>query len=138
MNVQLLEPVLDRAGSARFALLGEATHGTHEFYALRAALTKRRFPAWMWRNEDVVEFVGWLREFNDALPRDAERVGCYGLDLYSLYSSIEAVVAYLERTDPRAAARARERYGCLEHLHDAQSSGYSVGAGLPETYPYAV
>jgi erythromycin esterase-like protein len=115
------------AGSSRFALLGEASHGTHDFYHTRAELTERlieekrfsavaveadwpdayrvnryvqgrsddadavealgsfrRFPTWMWRNTDVVEFVAWLREYNDALPEDARKVGFYGLDLYSL------------------------------------------------------
>src|SRR6267378_1360677 len=120
-------PLLRRIGDARFSLLGEASHGTHEFYRDRARITKRlieehdvlafaiegdwpdaarvnryvrgagddahaddaladfrRFPAWMWRNTEVVEFVEWLRLHNEALPPDAPRVGFYGLDLYSL------------------------------------------------------
>src|SRR5215216_4231089 len=139
------DPLLGWIGSARFALLGEASHGTHEFYAERAEVTKRlirergftavaveadwpdayrvnryvrgetddrearealggfkRFPTWMWRNTVVVDFVEWLRAYNDALPASAAKVGFYGLDLYSLYTSIEAVLGYLDRVDPEA------------------------------------
>ena len=66
-----------------------------------------RFPRWMWRNADVLEFVQWLREYNDALPPGKPKTGFYGIDLYSLSRSIEAVVAYLDKVDPEAAARAR-------------------------------
>jgi protein-L-isoaspartate(D-aspartate) O-methyltransferase len=144
--------LVDRFADARIVLLGEASHGTSEFYRARAALTRRlieahgftivaveadwpdaasidryvrhkpasadaapafqRFPTWMWRNTDVDAFVGWLREYNAPLP-EAERVGFYGLDLYSLNGSIAAVVDYLDRADPDAAAIARERYACL-------------------------
>ncbi|WP_245215300.1 erythromycin esterase family protein [Pararoseomonas baculiformis] len=72
----------------------------------------RRFPTWMWRNTDVADFLGWLRQWNAG--RDAKRqAGFYGLDLYNLSGSIEAVLRYLDRVDPEAAAVARERYGCL-------------------------
>lgn len=144
-------PMLERIGDARVVLLGEATHGTSEFYRMRARLTRElvarhgfdivaveadwpdaaridryvrgaaepaeweafsRFPTWMWRNTDVREFVDWLHEHNAG--RKAEgRTGFYGLDLYSLYRSIDEVLAYLDRTDPDAARVARERYGCL-------------------------
>jgi erythromycin esterase-like protein len=71
-----------------------------------------RFPTWMWRNEEVAEFVSWLRAFNADQAED-QRAGFYGLDLYNLSSSIRAVIEYLDRVDPEAAAIARERYGCL-------------------------
>jgi protein-L-isoaspartate(D-aspartate) O-methyltransferase len=72
----------------------------------------RRFPTWMWRNTDVAEFLAWLRAWNaDRAPE--RRAGFYGLDLYSLGASIEAVLAYLDRVDPAGAGVARERYGCL-------------------------
>src|SRR5438067_11405164 len=133
-------PLLQRAREARLVLLGEASHGTNEFYARRAELTKRlirdygfvavaaeadwpdahrvdryakgrgadpdanralgdfqRFPSWMWRNADVLDFVGWLREHNDALARGAAKAGFYGLDLYSLHASMAAVLAYLDQ-----------------------------------------
>jgi protein-L-isoaspartate(D-aspartate) O-methyltransferase len=142
----------DRFAGARVVLLGEASHGTSEFYRARAAITRRlveehgfnivaveadwpdaasidrhvrglpqrddepppfqRFPTWMWRNLEVAGFVAWLRDWN--LQRDAvDRVRFSGLDLYSLNASIRAVVDYLDRVDPEAAAVARKRYGCL-------------------------
>jgi erythromycin esterase-like protein len=151
------DALLARLGDARLVLLGEASHGTHEFYAERARITRRliselgfsavaiegdwpdayrvnrfvrgqsddadaeealrgfrRFPTWMWRNADVLDFVGWLREHNDSLPEGARKVGFYGLDVYSLAASMEAVVEFLQRVDPEAAVRARRRYDCLE------------------------
>jgi erythromycin esterase-like protein len=142
------DPLLELIGDARFVLLGEATHGTHEFYQTRAAITQRliaeagitavtveadwpdayrvnrfvhgrgdaataaealedfkRFPVWMWRNADVLDFVGWLRDHNDARSKDSAHTGFYGLDLYSLNASREAVIRYLERVDPAAAQR---------------------------------
>jgi erythromycin esterase-like protein len=171
------DSLLGLVGASRFVLLGEASHGTHEFYAERAAITKRlveekkftavaveadwpdayrvnryvrgesedadartalggfkRFPTWMWRNTVVVEFVEWLRAYNDALPEGATKVGFYGLDLYSLYTSIEAVLGYLERVDPEAARRARARYSCFEHFgEDAQSYAYAAAYGASES-----
>jgi hypothetical protein len=75
-----------------------------------------RFPAWMWRNVDVAEFAGWLRDWNDGLSPDAPAVGFYGLDLYSLYRSMAAVVEFLEQLDPDAAERARQRYTCFDQF----------------------
>src|SRR5918995_885016 len=168
------DPLLKLIGEARFCLLGEATHGTHEFYRERAEITKRlikekaftaiaveadwpdafrvnryvrglsddrnadealsgfkRFPTWMWRNTVVVDFVEWLRSYNESLPADGGRVGFYGLDLYSLYTSIEAVLGYLNKIDPEAAKRARYRYSCFEHFgDDTQAYGYATSFGL--------
>ncbi|MEX2481503.1 MAG: protein-L-isoaspartate(D-aspartate) O-methyltransferase [Gammaproteobacteria bacterium] len=147
-----LGPLLDRIDNARVVLIGEASHGTSEFYRFRARLTREliahknfsfvaiegdwpdaahidhyvrhfeyapaewvafaRFPTWMWRNHDVREFVEWLRRHNGSLDA-AHRVAFYGLDLYSLYSSIESILRYLDTVDPDVAARARQRYGCL-------------------------
>jgi erythromycin esterase-like protein len=165
--------LLDLAGPAARVLLGEASHGTHEFYRQRAEITKRliqekgftavaveadwpdayrvnryvrsesgdadaaealsgfrRFPTWMWRNADVLDFVGWLRAHNETLSSDA-RVGFYGLDLYSLRASMEAVLGYLDKVDPEAARRARYRYGCFDHFgDDTQTYGYAATAGL--------
>lgn len=167
-------PLLKRIGEARFVLIGEASHGTHEFYRLRAQLTRRliedkgfsavavegdwpdasrvnryvrglgsdadsvaalgsfqRFPGWMWRNTDVVDFVGWLRAHNDRVDSSRRKVGFYGLDLYSLHSSIEAVVGYLDKADPEAARRARARYACFEHFGgDPEVYGYKTRLGL--------
>jgi protein-L-isoaspartate(D-aspartate) O-methyltransferase len=148
-----LDPLLDRIGQAKVVLLGEATHGTAEFYQMRARITQElitkrgftivaaeadwpdaarvnryvchsapvpeaepaftRFPTWMWRNAEVHEFVEWLRAWNTD-RRDADRrAGFYGLDLYSLATSIAAVLRYLDDVDPETGALARRRYACL-------------------------
>lgn len=148
-----LGALLERVGDAKVVLLGEATHGTSEFYQMRARITRelsirmgftvvaveadwpdacwidryvrhaerppasgepfRRFPTWMWRNREVAEFVEWLRLHNATVPDPAGRTAFYGLDLYSMYGSIAAVLDYLDRVDPSAAQIARQRYACL-------------------------
>jgi len=92
----------------------------------------RRFPQWMWRNTVVRDFVGWLREHNGGQAA-ARQAGFYGLDLYSLHGSIQAVIEYLDSVDPEAARRARERYSCLDHFgQDAQLYGYAVSMGATD------
>jgi len=88
-----------------------------------------RFPTWMWRNTAVVEFLRWLRARNDQVPPN-KRAGIYGMDLYSLYTSIRAVIDYLDRTDPAAAERARARYACFDHHGDPQAYGYAARLGI--------
>ncbi len=171
------DPLMKFIGDARLVLIGEASHGTHEFYRERAQITKRlikeknftavaveadwpdayrvnryvrgtstdadavealrgfkRFPAWMWRNADVLDFVGWLRTYNDELPANATKAGFYGLDLYSLHASIEAVLDYLDKVDPGAAQRARSRYACFDHFgKDEQAYGYATGLGIAKS-----
>src|SRR2546429_384237 len=91
----------------------------------------RRFPTWMWRNPVVVEFIEWLRAQNDALPPGAAKVGFYGLDLYSLHTSMKAVLRYLEKVDPEAAKQARERYSCFDHVgEDTQAYGLMTRLNL--------
>lgn len=91
----------------------------------------KRFPQWMWRNADVLDFVGWQREHNEGRTTDARKAGFYGLDLYSLHASIEAVLAYLAKMDPAAVQRARRRYACFDHFgKDAQSYGLATGLGM--------
>ncbi len=175
------DELLERIGDARFVLLGEASHGTHEFYRERAIITQRlikeknfhavaveadwpdayrvnryvcnrsedndseqalagfrRFPTWMWRNDDVVHFVDWLRSYNDARPK-LHTVGFYGIDLYSLFTSIDEVLKYLGKVDPDAAARARHRYACFDHFrHDSQSYGYATGVHMSPSCENAV
>ncbi|MFC5500216.1 erythromycin esterase family protein [Caenimonas terrae] len=172
-NARDHDALLQLIGPSRFALLGEASHGTREFYRERIAITRRlitekgftavaveadwpdawrvnryvrgrsddpdaaaalsgfqRFPAWMWRNTEVRDFVEWLRGYNEGRPAQ-QQVGFYGVDLYSLFTSIQAVLEYLDRTDPQAAARARLRYACFDHAReDSQAYGYSAGFGL--------
>jgi erythromycin esterase-like protein len=170
------DPLLQLVGDARVVMLGEASHGTREFYQERARITRRliveknfsavaveadwpdahrvnrwvrcvgsdqtgvealgdfqRFPRWMWRNGEVLAFIDWLREYNR--PRDeSQRAGFYGLDLYSLFGSIEAVIGFLDQVDPEAAKRARYRYGCFEDFgEDTQAYGYAAEFGLTQS-----
>jgi erythromycin esterase-like protein len=175
------DPLLALVGNARFVLIGEASHGTHEFYRIRAEITKRlirekgftsvaveadwpdayrvnryvrgrggdsdatqaldgfkRFPQWMWRNADVLDFVGWLRAHNDVVSETAQ-VGFYGLDLYALHASIAAVLGYLRVVDPEAARRAQYRYSCFDHFgEDPQAYGYAARLGLAPSCETAV
>jgi erythromycin esterase-like protein len=94
----------------------------------------RRFPTRMWRNTDVGEFIEWLREHNDALPPSSAKTGFYGLDLYSLHASMEAVLRYLEKVDPEAAKQARTRYACFDHFgKDTQVYGFLTGSGVTKS-----
>lgn len=144
--------IFDRFGDATVILLGEATHGTSEFYRARAAITRRliekhgftvvaveadwpdaaridayvrhhakrphrgesfvRFPTWMWRNNEVLEFADWLRGYNEGKSPERQ-ASFHGLDVYSLSESMHAVISYLDRVDVQASERARYRYGCL-------------------------
>jgi erythromycin esterase-like protein len=100
-------------------------------FAVEALGDFRRFPTWMWRNTDVVEFIEWLRAYNDALPAGSARAGFYGLDLYSLHASMDAVLQYLEKVDPDSAKQARDRYSCFDHFgQDTQVYGFLTGTGL--------
>jgi erythromycin esterase-like protein len=176
------DALLELIGEARLVLLGEASHGTHEFYFERATITKRliaekgftvlaieadwpdasrvhryvrgvtvdananealsgfrRFPTWMWRNTVVVEFVEWLRAFNKDVDPKRAPVGFYGMDLYSLHASIDAVLNYLEKIDPDAAKRARLRYSCFDHFsREPQEYGYDTTVGAAESCEDAV
>jgi len=154
-----LNPLLDRIGDARYVLLGEASHGTSDYYTWRAELSKRlirekgfsfiavegdwpdcyrvnryvkgyadsgrnafevlhafdRWPTWMWANREIVELTEWVRRYNDQrrFPDD-RKIGFYGLDVYSLWDSMRAVVDYLDRIDPQLAASAKRAYRCFE------------------------
>src|SRR5438105_11611495 len=90
-----------------------------------------RFPTWMWRNSAVLDFLGWLRAWNEQLPGSRPRCGVYGMDLYSLYRSLQVVIRYLDEVDPAAAMQARERYSCFDHHGcDPQAYGYGARLGL--------
>jgi erythromycin esterase-like protein len=89
-----------------------------------------RFPTWMWRNRDIVALASSLKESNSSRPPD-ERVGFYGMDLYSLHSSIAVVLEYLAKIDPEAAKIARYRYSCFDHFgDDVQGYGYAATTGM--------
>ncbi|MDX5377908.1 MAG: erythromycin esterase family protein [Halomonas sp.] len=163
--------LLEQVGERSLVLLGEASHGTAEFYRMRAEITRRlirekgfeaviveadwsdalrlnryargedddtlksafddfqRFPLWMWRNTEVRDFIGWLKEYNAGKHAD-EQVGFHGLDIYSLHRSAEAVIEYLEGIDPEQARIAREGYGCLDHGGDPVRYGHDAAFGL--------
>src|SRR5207244_7639783 len=113
-----------------------ATNGSNAKEALAGF---RRFPTWMWRNTVVVDFVEWLREFNKNVDPKKAPVGFYGMDLYSLHASIDAVLSYLQKVDPDAARRARGRYSCFEHFsQEPQEYGYAATAGMIESCENAV
>lgn len=172
-------------GRKNFVLIGEATHGTAEFYRVRADVTRRliveegfdavaveadwpdayrvnrfvsgrsrdtdagmalsdfqRFPTWMWRNTEASAFIEWLHDYNAgntghkdqkvqaARIDQAEAVGFYGLDLYSMTTSMEAVLAYLDKIDPEEAEAARARYACFgQFINDPQAYGYAIASG---------
>src|SRR5206468_11641449 len=91
-----------------------------------------RFPTWMWRNAEVLDFVDWLRDHNTQVGADGRQAGFYGLDMYSMYNSIGEVLRHLDRVDPEAARIARHRYGCLTPF---QSDPAMYGlAALTERY----
>lgn len=169
-----IDTLLELIGDAQVVLLGEASHGTREFYRIRADISRRlitekgfdavaveadwpdalqasryaqlasgdqtadqalsgfqRFPQWMWRNAEVVEWLYWLRLHNSGVADRRRRVGFFGLDLYSLRKSMDAVIRYLDHADPAAAGRARERYSCFDHLaEDPRHYAYAAHFGL--------
>lgn len=152
-----LDPLLDCIGNARYVLLGEASHGTHEYYAWRAAISRRlieekgfsflavegdwpdcyrvnryikgyfdsgdnarevlhtfeRWPTWMWANEEIVELAEWLRRYNARLPQE-QKVGFYGLDVYSLWDSLYQLLGYLGKHNAAALPAARRAFQCFE------------------------
>ena len=169
-----LSPLLERTAGARVVLLGEATHGTSEFYRMRARITQElvkkhgftivaveadwpdasridrhvrhlppwsspwkpfsRFPTWMWRNDEVRLFAEWLRQRNATIRDPFRRTAFHGLDLYSLFTSADAVVRYLDSVDPPAANVARQRYGTLTPWQaDPAAYGRAVAAGRFES-----
>ena len=163
-DLEDLDPLMERIGDARYVLLGEASHGTHEYYLWRARISRRlieekgfrfiavegdwpdcyrvhqyvhgqlgeataeetlrrynRWPTWMWANWEIVALASWLRRHNDARPAD-ERVGFYGLDVYSLWESLYEVIGYLQQHHPEAIPRAYEAFRCFEpYAEDPQA-----------------
>ena len=173
-----LAPLLRRIGDAKVVLLGEATHGTSEFYRMRERISQEliaqkgftfvaiegdwpdaaridhyvrhfeyppsewtafaRFPRWMWRNNEVRAFVDWMRKDNASKPSQ-RRTAFYGLDLYSLYTSIGEVLRYLDRVDPETAGIARHRYGCLTPWqNDPAAYGHAALTGAYRTCEMSV
>jgi erythromycin esterase-like protein len=176
-----LDPLLDRIGDARIVAVGEASHGTHEYYAWRAALTRRlieergfdfvavegdwpdchrvnrsvklrpgadddprdaldafdRWPTWMWANDDVVEFCRWLRALNAARPEE-RRVGFYGLDVYSLWDSMHALMGWLRENEPEHVGRATQAMRCFEPFGEDGAEYAFAGRFAPTSCEQAV
>lgn len=153
-----LDPLVKRIGDAQYVLLGEASHGTHEYYTWRARISKRliqekgfniiavegdwpdcfhinryikgypgagnhvtealqnfrRWPTWMWANWEIASLAEWLRHYNDAQPTADQKVGFYGLDVYSLWESMETLINYLQKEDPETAQLARQVVACFQ------------------------
>lgn len=179
-GARTIDALLERIGDARLVLLGEATHGSSEFYRARARISRAlietkgfsfvaveadwpdaaridefvrgaarrsaldfvpfaRFPGWMWRNRETDEFIRWLREHNLSLADGQPRVGFHGLDLYSLFTSIDRVLEYLAGVDGTAARVARTRYGLLTPWQqDPEAYGRAVLLGKYESSEGAV
>jgi erythromycin esterase len=158
-----LVPLLNGIGSSRYVLLGEASHGTHEYYTWRTAISKRliqeqgfsfiavegdwpdcykinrfvkgydesgstalevlkeftRWPTWMWANWEIAALMEWLRDYNRNRTVD-KKVGFYGLDVYSLWESMDVIVNYLRKEDPKAAQLAIEAIRCFEPYEEGQ------------------
>ncbi|MBS1525946.1 MAG: erythromycin esterase family protein [Bacteroidetes bacterium] len=163
-----LQPLLDRIGDARIVMLGEASHGTHEYYSWRTAISKRlvaekgfnfiavegdwpdcyqvnryiknyadtgnsalnvltkfkRWPTWMWANWEMVAFSEWLHKHNKPLPNN-QKVGFYGLDVYSLWESMEAIQEYLKRVDPASLKIVQEALNCFEPYKKGEGQEYA-------------
>jgi erythromycin esterase len=181
-----LDPLFEETekDNIRYVLLGEASHGTSEFYCWRTEITKRliieqkfsfiavegdwpdcynvnryvkgmsksegndssnksssaydvlytfnRWPTWMWANREIVDLVEWLRKYNEKLPEE-QRVGFYGLDVYSLWESMESVIKYLKKVDPNAIKTAIEAYSCFEPYGRSIEDYARATAFVPES-----
>ncbi|MFZ3579459.1 erythromycin esterase family protein [Virgibacillus sp. DJP39] len=166
-----LAPLIDQIGDSRIVLLGESSHGTSEYYTIRAALSKRlieekgftaiavegdwpacqqvnsyvksysdkaseldvlkafkRWPTWMWANEDVADLIGWLRSYNE---NQSDKVGFYGIDVYSLYESMDEIMNYLKKTEPQGAdlKLAEKAFACFEPFNQ-QEDQYAMSAAF--------
>lgn len=163
-----LSPLFDRIGDARIVMLGEASHGTHEFYTWRSFITQKlivekefnflavegdwpdcyrlnryiknypdagknsrevlyeinRWPTWMWANWEILALAEWLYQFNSSLSHNT-KIGFYGLDVYSLWESMEAIMNYLQKVDPKALKKAEEAYQCFEPYRKDEGRSYA-------------
>ncbi len=163
-----LQPLFDLIGNARIVMLGEASHGTHEYYTWRAHITKRlieekefnfiavegdwpdcyrlnrfvkgydrnnktafdvlhsfnRWPTWMWANWEIVALANWLQQHNTGLPAN-KKAGFYGLDVYSLWESMESIMQYLKKTDLAALKVAQEAFTCFEPYKKDEGQSYA-------------
>lgn len=170
-----LDPLFDKIGNARVVMLGEASHGTHEYYTWRTYITKRlikekgfsfvavegdwpdcykinryikqdfsedkkaedllktfdRWPTWMWANWEIAALAEWMQLHNQSLPQN-KKIGFYGLDVYSLWESLDAIMKYLEKTDPAALEKATETFQCFEPYKEDGTSYAHATRLVPE------
>ncbi len=163
-----LQPLFDRIGDARIVMLGEASHGTHEYYTWRSHISRKlieekgfrfiavegdwpdcyrlnrylknyeqagmpaqevlqafnRWPSWMWANWEIISLADWMKNHNTGLPLN-KRAGFYGLDVYSLWESLESIMKYLERTDSKALKVAEEAFRCFEPYREDEGHSYA-------------
>jgi len=163
-----LQPLFDRIGDAKIVMLGEASHGTHEYYTWRSRISKKlieekgynfiavegdwpdcyrlnryikgydmvsksayqvlhefnRWPTWMWANWEIAALAEWLKKHNMNLPVN-KKVGFYGLDVYSLWESMEYIMQYLQKTDPAALKVAESAYRCFEPYRKDEGHSYA-------------
>jgi erythromycin esterase len=168
-----LNPLIDRIGDARIVMLGEASHGTHEYYTWRSLITKRlirekqfnfiavegdwpdayclnryiknytdaggkatdilrtfdRWPTWMWANWETAALAEWLRSYNMPQPKE-KKIGFYGLDIYSLWESLEAIRKYLAKADPSALEAAEKAFRCFEPYRTDDGSSYAYASTM--------
>ena len=175
-NSEDLNPLLNYIGEAKYVLLGEASHGTHEYYTWRAKITQRliqekgfsfvgvegdwpdcyrlnrfvkgyldsgkdilsvmndfkRWPTWMWANWEVAAFIDWLKNYNENLYSN-KRVGFYGLDVYSFRESMQSILQYLEKNDPKALSVAKKAMECFEPFAKDEGQSYARASSfVPE------
>lgn len=172
-NTEDLRPLIEEIKDKRIIMLGEATHGTHEYYTWRAKISKLlmeehgfdfvavegdwpscyelnrhvknyedaeavtgkvfkqfdRWPSWMWANWEVYEWAVWLKEFNKALPLP-KRKGFYGIDVYSLWESLEAMMDYLRVEDHDAFETASQAMRCFEPFRGGDGQKYAMSTRL--------
>jgi erythromycin esterase len=170
-----IEPLMNRIGNARIVMLGEASHGTHEYYTWRTIISKRliteksfnciavegdwpdcyrlnrfikgygqphstafdllhsfnRWPTWMWANWEIIGLIEWLKNYNEG-RREEEKAGFHGLDVYSLWESMESIIQYLEKTDPASLEIAKEAFACFEPFGKEGSSYARATRFVPE------
>lgn len=163
-----LQPLFDRIGDARIVMLGEASHGTHEYYTWRSYISKRlieekgfnfiavegdwpdcyrlnryiknyskagesaqkvlhqfnRWPTWMWANWEIVALAEWLNKHNQDLAVN-KKTGFYGLDVYSLWESMDSIIQYLKKVDPNALEIAEEAFHCFEPYRKEEGQSYA-------------
>lgn len=169
-----LEPLMQRIGDASIVMLGEASHGSHEYYTWRAAITKKlieekgfnciavegdwpdcykvnefikgintenktvfnvlnqfnRWPTWMWANWEMVALIEWLQQYNKNLPTNQSKIGFYGLDVYSLWESLESIIQYLKKNDINALTLAEQAFRCFEPYKKSEGQGYAKATSL--------